>query len=201
MSGGPLGSFARLNAIFWPEHKSGIPDLILHFSGNHSRSVAILIEAKLNATKSGLGDDDQLARYLRVLDSLGDLRPPIPADAITVAVYLTTVDSRNELIESLKEYGDDDQSRQRLYQLQWQDLINAIDQTQPNSLLERLVLGDVREFLRVRNLEYFSGMESADKIPVVLEADGEFLEEEPLFDLDLIPTGLSVIKERWMNAD
>jgi len=200
-SGGPLGSFERLDAIFWPEYKPGIPDVILHFAGNHSRSVVILIEAKLNATKSGLGEDDQLARYLRALDSLGDLHPPLPADALTLAVYLTTVDSRNELIESLKEYGDNDQSRQRLYQLQWQDLSNAIAQTQPNSPLERLVLGDVRAFLRVRNLEYFSGMESADKIPAVLEADGEFLEEEPLFDLGSVPTGLGVINERWMHAD
>jgi hypothetical protein len=65
-----------------------------------------LVEAKLHATKSGLGEDDQLARYLRILDSLADLRPPLPADAITLVVYLTTIDSRNELIDSLTEYGD-----------------------------------------------------------------------------------------------
>ena len=200
-SGGTLGSFATLHAIFWPEHKAGVPDLILHFSGNHPQSVAILVEAKLNATKSGIGERDQLARYLRILDSLADLRPPLPADAITLAVYLTTIDSRNELVESLAEYGDTDESRQRLFQLRWQDLVGAIDRTRPNSPLERLVRDDVRAFLRARDLEYFSGMESAGTIPAGFEADGEFLKEESLFDMDWIPTGLDIVNERWMHAD
>src|SRR5579862_1298764 len=53
--GCPLASFATLRAIFWPEHKEGIPDLVLHFFGDHRISVVILIEAKLNATKSDTG--------------------------------------------------------------------------------------------------------------------------------------------------
>ena len=201
VTGYSLSSFANLQAIFWPKHKEGIPDLLLCFAGNQSRSVVILIEAKLNAAKSGTGEYDQLARYLRILDSLSELDRPLPPDAMTLAVYLTTVDSRNEVIESLKEYGDSDGSRRRLYQLRWQDLIGAIDRTQARSVLERLILSDVSAFLHARDIEYFSGMEDAGSIPDVLEADGDFLKEEPLFDLDSIPTGLDVIDERWMHAN
>lgn len=199
-TGKPLGSFVEVQAIFWPEHKEGIPDLVLHFYGGQARSVVVLVEAKLNATKSGTGDNDQLARYLRLLDSLDVLKPALPLDAITAAVYLTATDSQSEVIESLKQYGDSDHSRRRLYRLQWQDLIGAIDQAQPRSSLERLVLSDVRAFLRARDLEYFSGMDTS-AIPVVHEADGEFLQEEPLFDSDSIPSMTDTVYERWMYAD
>jgi hypothetical protein len=196
-----LGSFAALDVAFWPEHERGIPDLVLHFSGNQSKSVVILIEAKLTAIKSGTGEDDQLSRYLKILDSLGCLRPPMPFDALGLAVYLTATDSRAEIISSLEEYGNSDQARLRLFHLQWQDLIYAMERTSPASELEALILNDVRRFLHSRGLEYFSGMEDAATIPVVLEEDGDFLKNEPLFDLDSIPTGLDVINERWMHAN
>ena len=110
-TGCSLGFFGALKALFWPEHKGRIPDLILHFHGNQPRSVVILIEAKLYAAKSGTGEQDQLASYLRILDSLQDLRPPLPSDALALAVYLTATDSRSEIIESLSQYGDCEQAR------------------------------------------------------------------------------------------
>ena len=62
------------------------------------------------------------------------------------------------MLESLTEYGDLPGNRRRLFRLQWQDMIEAISEamlkeTQPN----QLVLNDVKEFLRVRQLEYFKG--------------------------------------------
>ena len=200
-TGHPLSSFATLQIIFWPEHKEGIPDLILYFSGSHAQSVVILIEAKLTATKSSIGEHDQLAKYLRILDSLGSLRPLLPTDALALAVYLTATDSRAEIIESLERYGNTARTRQRLFHLQWQDVIRAIDLTTPACDLDAQILGDVRRFLLKRDLEYFSGMENAATIPDVLEADGEFLMDELLFDLGSIPTGLDVIDERWMHAN
>jgi len=196
-----LSSFAALDIAFWPEHEQGIPDLVLHFSGNHLRSLVILIEAKLTATKTGKEDRDQLARYLRILDSLGSLRPPMPCDALGLAVYLTATDSRAEIVDSLAQYGDTEQARLRLFHLQWQDLIHAVDRTRPSSEMDALIMDDVRTFLRKRNLEYFAGMEDAATIPLVLEEDGDFLRNEPLFDLDSIPTGLDVIDEGWMYAN
>jgi hypothetical protein len=118
-----------------------------------------------------------------------------------LAVYLTATDSRAEIIESLVQHGDTEEARSRLFHLQWQDVIRAVDMTSPSSELEALILDDVRRFLRKRSLEYFSGMEDATKIPAVIEADGDFLKNEPLFDLDSIPTGLDIIDERWMHAN
>lgn len=199
--GGQLSSFTTLEVIFWPEHKEGIPDLVLHFSGKQPRSVVILIEAKLTATKSGTGEQDQLARYLRILDSLRGLRPPVPSGALGLAVYLTATDSRTEIVESLAQFGGTEEARSRLFHLQWQDVIRAVDLTSPSSELEALILDDVRRFLRKRGLEYFSGMEDATTIPAVIEADGDFLKNEPLFDVDSIPTGLDIIDESWMYAN
>ena len=196
-----LSSFPALDVVFWPEHKEGIPDLILHFFGDQPRPVVILVEAKLNAAKSGTGDQDQLARYLRILNSLGDLQPAMPSDALGLLVYLTATDSRAEVIESLVQYGDTEQARLRLFHLQWQDLIHAIDGTSPCSRMDEQILGDVRAFLGRRNLEYFSGMEQAATIPMILEDDGDFLKDEPLFDSESIPTGLGIIDERWMHAN
>ena len=196
-----LSSFAALDVVFWPEHTLGIPDLVLHFERSQARSLVILIEAKLTATKSGKDEDDQLARYLRILDSLSALKPAVPADAFALAVYLTATDSRSEMIESLQQYGDSAEARRRLYHLQWQDLICAIDNVRFVDAFDARILDDVRQFLKKRDLEYFSGMENADTMPDFLEAQGEFLEEDPLFDLGLIPVDLSIIVERWMHAN
>lgn len=200
-AGCSLSSFSSLDAIFWPGHDEGVPDLVLHFSGNQSRPVVIIIEAKLNAGKSGFGDHDQLARYMRILDSLEELRPPLPQDALGLLVYLTTIDSRSAVIESLAEYGDTPESRKRLYQLQWQDLIQAIDETRPCSEFEALILKDVRKFLQVRDLEYFSGMGDAKSLPDIMASDGDFLIGEPWFEIDSIPTNIAGIEERWMHGD
>ena len=116
-------------------------------------------------------------------------------------VYLTAVDSRSDVIESLAEYGDTPESRKRLYRLQWQDLIRAIDRTQARSETEALILRDVRAFLHKRGLEYFSGMDAATDLPTVLAADGDFLIEESLFDIGCIPADIGGIEERWMHAD
>lgn len=200
-TGCSLGSYSSLDAIFWPIHDEGVPDLVLHFSGGQDRQVVIVIEAKLNAGKSGSGDHDQLARYMRILDSLTELRPPLPQHALGLLVYLTTTDSRADVIESLAEYGDTSKSRKRLYQLRWQDLIEVIDETRPRSDVEALILKDVRKFLQVRDLEYFSGMGDPKSLPDVVVSDGDFLIGEPLFEIGNIPTNITGIEERWMHGD
>lgn len=195
------GAFAALDIAFWPEHKEGIPDLVLHFSGGQPRSVVVLIEAKLTSMKSGTGEYDQLVRYLRILDSLGDLRPAMPSGALGLAVYLTATDSRVEVLESLQQCNHPEQDRIRLFHLQWQDLIRAIDLTSPASEMEALILNDVRTFLRKRGLEYFSGMEDETTIPLILREGGEFLKNEPLFEMESIPTHLEIIEETWIHAN
>ncbi|HEV2470150.1 MAG TPA: hypothetical protein VGS78_13245 [Candidatus Sulfotelmatobacter sp.] len=200
-AGRSLSSYTNLRAIFWPNHPKGIPDVVLHFHASKASPVVIIIEAKLEAGKSGTGDDDQLARYLGLLDSLGDLRPKVPSDAIRVLVYLTTMDSRSDLMESLSVHGDTDASREHLYRLQWQDLVTAVERTRVTDSHEALILEDVRAFLRKRDLEYFSGMVDQSDMPVMALTDGELFANEPLFDAGDVPTDIAEILEGWMHAN
>src|SRR4051812_13600263 len=67
----PVCRYRQLRVHFWRNHpKWGEPDLLLVFSGEGVRQLVILIEAKLWSGKSGTGEWDQLARYLRLLDDL-----------------------------------------------------------------------------------------------------------------------------------
>jgi hypothetical protein len=200
-SGTPLSLYEKLDAIFWPCHPQlGEPDLILHFSANGAPSVIVIVEAKLDSGKSG--ERDQLSRYLHVLDSLGQLRPSVPADAIGILVYLTAIDSQSEIIESLSVYGDSAASRVRLYRLQWQDLILAIDRTvQARSGTEGLILRSVRAFLRKRELEYFAGMVVPEALPQVSLWDGNLFPNGSLLGTDNIPDCAEGIQERWVNGN
>src|ERR1700728_236567 len=85
-----IEKYGSLRAIFWPRIPKDEPDLMLVFTGPNLPALVVCVEAKLNAGKSGRGEKDQLARYLRACDSLDCMRPQIPKDAISVVVYLTT---------------------------------------------------------------------------------------------------------------
>lgn len=201
-AGRSLSSYASVQAIFWPNHPKGTPDVVLHFQASGATPVVIVIEAKLNAGKSGTGDDDQLARYLQLLDSLGELRPKMPSDAIRILVYLTTMDARSDLMESLFVYGDTDVSRERLYRLQWQDLVAAVENTTAKGTdTEGLILRDVRAFLRKRDLEYFSGMVLPTDMPLISADDGELFANGQLFDTVDVPSDIEKIVEGWMHAN
>src|SRR5690348_16713172 len=63
---------SEVSIRFWPTHPvHGCPDLILVFTGPDIEPFVILIEAKHWSAKSGTGDSDQIARYLRLLDDPG----------------------------------------------------------------------------------------------------------------------------------
>jgi hypothetical protein len=67
---------------FWPYLPGGgIPDAIIEVSG--PRPFRIIVESKHGAPKSGAGDDDQLARYLRAAKAIYLERCPV------AVVYLT----------------------------------------------------------------------------------------------------------------
>lgn len=74
--------YSRLQTFFWRAHPiHGEPDLILVFSGTGLTPLVLLIEVKLRSEKSGTGDNDQLARYLRILDDLDAVGIYIPSGA------------------------------------------------------------------------------------------------------------------------
>jgi len=66
-----LSSYTSLDCRFWPTHSLfGTPDLALSFTGRNQRPFVLVIEAKLWASKGGSGENDQLLRYLKLLDRL-----------------------------------------------------------------------------------------------------------------------------------
>lgn len=74
-----VDQYERLDVIFWPNFDIyGEPDLLLTFSGGPQEPLLVLIEVKLNAGKSSRGEQDQLARYLRLLDD-ADCVPVLPS--------------------------------------------------------------------------------------------------------------------------
>jgi hypothetical protein len=111
-----IESFERLQVCFWPRHPIyGCPDLILVFTGNGTYPMVVLIEAKLWADKSGTGEFDQLARYLRLLDESGAVVPRLPESFLSILIYLTEHDSLMELEESIRIYGNSQEARERVF--------------------------------------------------------------------------------------
>lgn len=148
-----------LDVHFWPRAVGlGEPELAMCFTGGNQEPLVLLVEVKLWSAKSGDGEHDQLMRYLRIADSIELLQPAIPPNAAVVVLYMTPREALNEVRESLEQAGDTDQNRRRLFRLQWQDMIEAIDAILLNeSQFNQRILADVRDFLRVRQLEYFRG--------------------------------------------
>jgi len=115
--------YSRLQAHFWRVHSiHGEPDLILVFSGTGLTPLVLLIEIKLRSEKNGTGNDDQLARYLRILDDLDAIGIHVPSGAHRYLVYLTAQDSIVELMASADCSDDPVAQRDRLFRLQWQDV-------------------------------------------------------------------------------
>jgi len=197
LAGAGIEKYDSLRAVFWPRHPKGQPDLLLVFKGLSLPSIVVCIEAKLNAGKSGFEERDQLKRYLEACDSLDCMQPQVPPDAISAVVYLTTHDSRSELLDSLRAYGESTSARSRLYRLEWQDVLTAAEESQsaeeePN----HQILHDMVSFLRALNLTHFSGMTE----PVDFGAcDGRLFALAPILSRVDVPSGLENIRGGWIH--
>jgi hypothetical protein len=199
-AGQAISSYTTLEAHFWPRHAMEEPDLVLCFRAATAPPVVVLIEAKLESGKSGTGEQDQLVRYLRILDRVDGLRPAVPPDPITLLIYLTAMDTRADLTDTMLIYGDSSASRERVYGLQWQDVVVACAATARGDL-EHLILRDVRAFLRIRNLDYFAGMTLLTEMPAMFGNDGDVFADERLFDSVDVPSDVMEIKEPWVYGD
>src|SRR2546427_3442375 len=66
----PVDTFTHLRVRFWPRHHElGEPDLLAAFHTDAGPRVCLIFEVKLDSGKSSSGEQDQLIRYLRLLDS------------------------------------------------------------------------------------------------------------------------------------
>ena len=167
-------TFTELTLHFWKNHPTlGEPDLILVFEGGSQPPLVVLIEVKLWAEKSGFGEYDQLARYLRILDDLGKVGVHVPSAANRFLIYLTPRESSAEVKESLAESTHPDLDRSRLFRLQWQDVLLAAKRSvrftpEPT----KTILTDVAAFLGRLGLEYFDGFKRVAGLPMLRVGDG-----------------------------
>jgi hypothetical protein len=175
--GHSVADYSQLSADFWPRHPTcGEPDLLLRFHGDSRPPLAILIEAKLWATKSGVGENDQLIRYLRLLDDLEAVDSRWANDAGRLLVYLTPRESSAELLDSVASSGCRSGDRDRLFRLQWQDVLRAARQaTATADEPWATMLRDVAAFLSRRGLEYFAGFRPWPDLPMLEAEGGRFL--------------------------
>lgn len=197
-----ISRYEALDVLFWPKCPGlGEPELAMVFRGGSQRPLVVLVEVKLWAGKSGYGEHDQLMRYLRIADSIQGLTPAVPLDAKIVVAYLTPRDSTTEVSESLAVYGNPDANRHRLFRLQWQDIIDAISEAlRQEGAVEKMILEDVRQFLRARGLEYFRGFACPKDIDSLHNGCGWFYVQGGRFEGFHSVTDLSsvqIVKGEW----
>lgn|SRR5579862_958469 len=151
-----LNQYSKLDIHFWKYwEKYGEPDLILCFSGGAQSPLLIVVEVKLDSGKSGTGEDDQLKRYLQLLDDPYALRSQFPESNHRYLIYLTRTFSKLELEDSIRvslSAGISD-ARDRMFGLQWQDVLES---SSAKSAGEPL-LDEVAQFLKIRGFEAFQG--------------------------------------------
>jgi hypothetical protein len=197
-----ISQYSHLTVSNWPSHpKFGEPDLALLFSGGGMQLLVILVEAKLWAQKSGLAENDQLARYLRSSSDLGSFNPPLPISATVALVYLTPRESLPEVMETLAMY-DGIEARKLLFRVQWQDVIDAAERSllSERDSLHRLILNDVAEFLRRRGLEYFKGFSIDSSLPLLNEKEFAFYSRGTrAFSMLNLPGSFQIERGEWTN--
>jgi hypothetical protein len=176
LQGCPISSHTDLKAWFWSSHPAeGEPDLLLCFSGGPHVPLILLVESKLWSGKSGIGEWDQLVRYMRILDDLAALRLNLPTKACRFLVYLTPRDSLAEVEESFPRLAKATRERQRVFCLRWQDFVKVGKETAYRlSEPARTILSDVTSYLQKLALEYFDGFKKCDWLPDIVPSTGAF---------------------------
>jgi hypothetical protein len=142
--------------LFWPMTSCGEPDILVHLRSSSGPPVVIVIEVKLYAQKSSVGEDDQLCRYFNLLHKHEELKKLFGADLAmpeVALIYLTERFAAAEVLESasLSTHAN---AGTRMYPLQWQDLTALIRELSPP---RDSAMGEVLRFLQRRNYDHFGG--------------------------------------------
>ncbi len=161
-------SFTTLATTFWKSCAGhGEPDLLLRFTGPEVRPLVVLVEVKLNSEKSGTGPNDQLARYLALLDDRSALPDWDCPEDHRFLVYLTRDFATTELEESVAA-STAAEAAQRMFGLEWRDVLEAAE----NEGSEHVLLSEVATFLKGRGFEAFHGFR--ERVPLGMVPEGCF---------------------------
>ncbi len=177
-SGVNLHAYADVTIHPWPVCEGlGEPDLVIILSGRGQSPVCFIIEAKLWSGKSGTGEEDQLVRYLRILENeswlsrVAGIRESCVRPGV---IYLCARAAWADIRGSIEAAPNPRSAEQSLFLVQWQDVLDVArqavqDAPHPYSLM----LEDLAGFLSHRELSYFDGF-SEPEIPESLESDVQF---------------------------
>jgi hypothetical protein len=191
-----ISEFSTLEIHFWPSHpKFGQPDMLLCFKKEGSHPIVILVEVKLWSEKSGVGKDDQLARYLRILNDLSALNANLPKDPIGALLYLTPRESLEEVHSTLSSCRGEPVNGGLLFRVQWQDVLVAANRALSGAdRRSELILRDVSLFLRRRGLEYFNGFAEEPDLRAFGAQEGFFYVSKGSFEGFTEVVGLETIQ-------
>ena len=198
----PVDGYSELRVQFWQLYEEhGEPDMLLRFAGQGVPVLHLLVEAKLWSGKSGAGENDQLVRYLQVLDELAQSEMATSSVGCQYLLYLTPRDSSDEIEDSLKQVADPEKERKRIFRLQWQDVLDAARKEGPNTEEPtRTILDDVALFLERRGLEYFRGFRRLSPSPSFEIYRRAFFESGEVFSrLPSLPK-LTPQRAGWING-
>ena len=158
-----LSDYLDLKVVFWRTFLGyGEPDSILHFSGGSQSPLIVVVEVKLNSGKSGAGNNDQLKRYVELLDDSTALVSVGKAERCRrFLVYLTRNFAKIDIEESveLAVLAGKQDAAAKVFGLQWQDVLECADSNRGSSQL----LEEVAEFLRRRDFDAFRGFKSVEQ--------------------------------------
>jgi len=163
-TGNTISRYSSLDVLFWRTcGKYGEPDLILRFAGGNQDPLVVVVEVKLDSGKSGTGSDDQLKRYLDLLDEAAALPFWSPSADNRILVYLTRNFAHDEIKESVRlaTASGKHNAVDRIFGLQWQDVLAVADANSNKSFL----LQELAAFLRIRDFEAFQGFGLSSALP------------------------------------
>lgn len=178
------GGATRLELEFWPSTTHGEPDLILTLHDTHTRPTVVVIEVKLWAGKSGIGEHDQLIRYLR----------GVPDSRL---IYLTPGDPFADIADSLRSPIAVPDDARRLFGLRWQTLQDIARRSAASapSPFDR-ILSDVATFLDRLGLSGFDGWKDYPDLTGLAPARAPWATQfRTVPNLSVIPT-----PARWTHA-
>lgn len=171
LEGIELRCYQEVDYVFWAWNQNyGEPDLILLFS-NHihgKEDILIVIEAKFKSGKSGINENDQLARYSEAINK--DIEHfSVPSISNFKGkkgfiIYLTQSEAHSDISATSKvikeKYGEIEES---IFHLRWHQLYKTCEKMcEYYSSYEKAIMDDLMRYLEKLGLRDFSGITIPD---------------------------------------
>jgi hypothetical protein len=160
-----LNNYTKCKIIFWPQSSEfGEPDIVIIVEDR----LLFVVEVKYLSSKSDASkENDQLMRYFKAFSS--------PENRNTFSsiqdfngtfeglIYLTNLEQKNEVEQSIT-YIEKElpvSSRNRIYELRWKDILNAVQDIKKEEYGK--IIADLKDLLEKKNFLEFEGISNMPK--------------------------------------